>query len=214
MKDIAIYGAGGFGREVACLIQWINEASPVWNLIGFFDDGKIKGTPVSHFGKVIGGIVELNQYDRPLSVVIAVGNSDVVQRLHDAILNANIEFPNIIAPDFIVRDSLTFKIGEGNIIQGRSSMTCDVSIGNFNVLNGSVNLGHDVSIGNFNMIMPGVRISGGVTIGNNNFLGVESTILQQLRIPNNVRLAAGSVLMTKPKEGGLYIGVPAKLMKY
>jgi hypothetical protein len=25
MKDIAIYGAGGFGREVACLIRIINK---------------------------------------------------------------------------------------------------------------------------------------------------------------------------------------------
>lgn len=28
MKDIAIYGAGGFGREVACLIKRINDHSP------------------------------------------------------------------------------------------------------------------------------------------------------------------------------------------
>lgn len=41
MKDIAIYGAGGFGREVACLIERINKAreTPIWNFIGFFDDG-------------------------------------------------------------------------------------------------------------------------------------------------------------------------------
>ena len=38
MKDIAIYGAGGFGREVACLLRRINEQAPKWNLIGFFDD--------------------------------------------------------------------------------------------------------------------------------------------------------------------------------
>ena len=41
MKDIAIYGAGGMGRETACLIERINKASPktIWNLIGFYDDG-------------------------------------------------------------------------------------------------------------------------------------------------------------------------------
>ena len=40
MKDIAIYGAGGLGREVACLIRMINESKeiPEWNFIGFFDD--------------------------------------------------------------------------------------------------------------------------------------------------------------------------------
>lgn len=46
MKDIAIFGAGGFGREVACLIRSINECIDVdeerWNFIGFFDDVKEK----------------------------------------------------------------------------------------------------------------------------------------------------------------------------
>ena len=40
MKDIAIYGAGGFGREVACLLNAINANDAIWNLIGFFDDVK------------------------------------------------------------------------------------------------------------------------------------------------------------------------------
>ena len=61
--------------------------------------------------------------------------------------------------------------------------------------------------------MYGVRISGEVTIGNDNFFGVGSIVLQQLSINNNVKLAAGSVLMTKPKDNSLYLGVPAKLMK-
>ena len=38
MNDIAILGAGGFGREIACLIDKINQNKPQWNLIGFFDD--------------------------------------------------------------------------------------------------------------------------------------------------------------------------------
>lgn len=38
MKDIAVFGAGGFGREVANLIRRINAAAevPEWNFIGFF----------------------------------------------------------------------------------------------------------------------------------------------------------------------------------
>ena len=56
MQDIAIYGAGGFGKEVACILNKINEIQPTWNLVGFFDDGVSKGTPISHFGPVLGRI--------------------------------------------------------------------------------------------------------------------------------------------------------------
>ena len=43
MKEIAIYGFGGFGREVACLIRKINERQPRWKFIGYFDDGHASG---------------------------------------------------------------------------------------------------------------------------------------------------------------------------
>ena len=37
---------------------------------------------------------------------------------------------------------------------------------------------------------------------------------QQIKIGNNIRLGAGSVLMTKPKNGNLYIGNPAKKFEF
>ena len=211
MKDIAIYGAGGFGREVACLIYRINEKTPTWNLIGFFDDNpKLKSQMISHFGPCLGGMEELNNYPKELAVVMALGNSHTTKHLVESIQNERISFPNLIDRSFYLADPETFQIGKGNIIMGPGAATCDVSLGNFNVLNGSVVLGHDVKIGSFNTIMPAVRISGEVIIGEGNFFGVGSIVLQQLNIGNNVRLGAGGVLMTKPRDGQLYIGNPAK----
>ena len=211
MKDIAIYGAGGFGREVACLIKRINEKAPTWNLIGFFDDDpKLKGQMISHFGSCLGGIDVLNASPNEVAVAMALGNSHVARQLVGKVVNKKVSFPNLIDNSFHQVDPETFKIGQGNIIQGPGCATCDVTIGDFNVFNGSVVIGHDVNIGSFNTFMPAVRVSGEVIIGDLNFFGVGSIILQQLKIGNNIRLGAGSVLMTKPKEGYLYLGVPAK----
>ena len=38
MKDIAVYGFGGYGREIASIIKSINTVEPTWNFVGFFDD--------------------------------------------------------------------------------------------------------------------------------------------------------------------------------
>lgn len=214
MKDIAIYGAGGFGKEIACLLNWINSDCEQWNLVGYFDDGKIKGTTVSHYGEVLGGIKELNEWKEPVNIIVAIADIRARTKVLQLINNAFVSFPNIIAPDFIVKDTSTFVLGQGNIIQGKCVASCDVKIGNFNVFNGSIVIGHDSIIGNNNVIMPGVRISGAVHVGNDNFFGVASIVLQQINVKNNVRLAAGSVLMTPPKDGCLYIGVPAKIMKF
>lgn len=215
MKDIAIFGAGGFGREVACLIRRINDSypCPVWNFVGFFDDGLGIGTTVSRFGTCLGGVGELNEWATPLDVCIAIGKGSIIKKIVERITNPLVEYPNVIDPKVVFNDEESLQMGKGNILQANCSFSCDITIGDFNVMNGSVVLGHDVFIGSYNTFMPAIRISGEVRIGHNNFFGVGSIVLQQLTIKNNTTLAAGSVLMTKPKEDALYIGVPAKMMK-
>ena len=89
VKDIAIFGAGGFGREVACLLRKINAVEPTWNFIGFYDDGLEKGSRVD-YGEILGGIADLNVVDRPLSVVVALGNPKTLQIVVGKITNDNI----------------------------------------------------------------------------------------------------------------------------
>lgn len=216
MKDIAIYGAGGLGKEVACLIDRINksQSEPQWRLIGFFDSGKPIGTTISHYGSVLGGITELNAWPEPLDITIAIGNPISIKKIVEAINNPLIGFPNVIDPIFVIADELTCKIGQGNIIQRNCFISCDVKLGNFNVLNGDVVLGHDTIAQDYNVFMSDVRISGAVTIGNENLFGASSFVIQGLKIGNLIRLSPGSMLLTKPKDNSLYIGNPAKLTKF
>lgn len=215
MNNIAIYGAGGLGREISCLIRQINEQEPQWNLLGFFvDDPLLKGKQITHFGPCLGGIEELNSWDEELAVVLAISDPQGRKMVYGKITNQNISFPNLVNPNNSLSDPNSFVIGRGNIIQGGCSATCDIHIGDFNLLNGNVYLGHDVEIGSFNSFMPTVRISGNVKIGQGNFFGVGSIVIEELTIGNSVRLAAGSVLMTKPKDGSLYLGIPAMLTEY
>lgn len=215
MKDIAIYGAGGFGQEVACMIYKINRAEGLtWNLLGFFDDGKEIGYKVSHFGRVLGGINEVNKWEKPLNIVLCLGNPKTLFDVKNKIINQNILFPNLIDPSFRIGDKLTFSIGQGNIIKSNCIVTCNIFIGNFNILNGFITIGHDVKIGNFNQLMPGVKVSGEVIIGNYNLFGAMSFIKQQLKIGDHITLSPLSALLTKPKDGGTYIGNPAKLFKF
>jgi len=215
MKDIAIFGAGGFGKEVACMIRMINENKPQWHIVGFFDDNPLmKGKMISHYGPCLGSIDDLNNYDRELALAIAIGNPQIVKKTYSKINNPRIYFPNLIMTDFSIADKDSFTIGKGNIIQSNCTVSCDVEIGDFNVLNGSVVLGHDVKVGSFNTIMPAVRLSGEVEVGNECFFGVGSIVLQQIKMKDSITLGAGSVLMRKPKSNCLYIGVPATLFKY
>ncbi|MFR9585854.1 MAG: serine acetyltransferase [Rikenellaceae bacterium] len=213
MKDIAIYGAGGYGREVACMLSKINAKNPTWNLIGFFDDG-LEINSQNEYGKILGGIEELNNWKEDLSITIAIGSPRVSALIFSKITNSKVVFPNVISTDAMFSDINNFTVGYGNIIGRNCSFSCGVSIGNFNVFNSDCVIGHDTQILDNNILMPATRISGGVKVGSGNFFGVGSIVLQLLKIGDDIKLGAGSVLMTKPKNGLTYIGNPAKLFKF
>lgn len=208
MKDIAIYGFGGFGREVACLIAKINEVKPSWNLIGYFDDGQPIGAE-NKYGRVLGGIESVNEYQAELNLVIAIGSPKVVKHIYESIKNPMIAFPNIIAPDTLFFDKESIKMGDGNIITFGCRLSCNIRLGNFNILNGCVSLGHDVQLGNYNILFPDTRISGQTHIGDTNFFGARSFVAQGLKIGNETRIGVGSVVLRNTKDSNLYMGNPA-----
>lgn len=208
MKDIVIFGAGGYGREVACIIKRINHVKQEWNFLGFIDDGLEAGT-TNEYGVVLGNTEFLNSYDKELFLVIPIGNPEIIQKIVNSINNKNINYPNIIDPDvfFIDRDSV--KMGKGNIFSPKTLVSCNVIIGDFNLFNMNDGIGHDVTIGNCNTFMPNVNISGGVVIGDRNLFGVKSTMLQYLTMGNDNMVGAHSLIARKAKDGFTYVGVPA-----
>ena len=212
MKDIAIYGAGGFGREIACLIRQINEIKPLWNLIGFFDDG-VQERNTNRYGKVLGNLETLNDWEKPLSIVFSIATPLHLEDLSAKITNPLVEFPNIIAPNVNIFDKDAFTIGKGNMIFFGCRLSSDVSIGDFNLFNGAVSLGHDVKMGSFNVLQPSTRISGDCRVGDKNFFGVQSIVLQGIKIGSNTRIGALSVIMRSTADDSLYFGNPAKKIK-
>lgn len=212
MKDIALFGAGGFGREVACLINMINEVTPTWNLIGFFDDGKPIGEDVT-YGKVLGGINELNQWKTELALAIPVATPATLSLIVNKITNPLITFPNLVAPDVVFFDKNNMKMGKGNIIGTKCAFSTNVTLGDFNLFNCAVLVGHDTSLGNCNVIMSSVNISGGIEIGDENFFGVQSVLLQYIKVGNHTRVGANSVVIRNTKDGNLYMGNPATRVK-
>ncbi len=213
VKKIAIYGAGGFGRETACLLREINDTFPTWNFVGFFDDGIPKGTDTKH-GKILGGMDELNAVTEPLNVVFAIGFPKIVRELVSKISNPHISFPNVISPACRLLAPETLKLGKGNLLNFACELSCDVVIGDFNLFNSSVTVGHDAKIGNFNMFMPGTRISGDTNVGDGNFFGLCSSLLQGVSIGNNTTIAGNSFVVRPTEDGATYVGVPATKFRF
>lgn len=213
-KDIAIFGAGGFGREVAIMIRNTEFLNSRWNFIGFYDDTIEKGTRISNLGSVLGGLEELNTIQDELNIVIALGYPQGRKVVSENLINDKLTFPNLYPDPAMIQDLETLSVGKGNIFKEGCSISCNVAIGDFNIFNGTNAFGHDAVIGNYNSFMPRTCISGNVNIGDSNLFGTGSIVIEKIKIGNNVHLSPGSVLLNKPKDNALYVGNPARRIKY
>lgn len=211
-KRIAIFGAGGFGIEVAMLIEQINQLNNCWNLIGFFDDERTKGHLVNGY-PVLGGIRELNSWNRNLNIAIALGMPSAKKKVFHLINNDLVSFPTLIHPNVVMGRSDLVRIGNGCIICAGNILTTNIEICDHVILNLACTVGHNVSIGRFSAFMPSCNISGDVIIGDSNFWGTGSKVINRKKIGSGVVIGAGAVVTTDIPDYVTAVGVPAKVIK-
>lgn len=212
MKNIAIIGAGGFGREVKTIIDSINKVMPSYKFVGFYDDGFEKGVIVNGH-PVLGGIEDINALNENCSIVIAIGDPKTKASLFAKIKNAKIDYPNIIDPKVLISDDYV-EIGQGNIICAGTIITCNIIIKDFVILNLMCTVGHDTTISSFSSFMPSVNISGEVLIHEKVYVGTGAKIINQLEIGQNTIVGAGAVVSKSLPENCTAVGIPAKPIKF
>ncbi len=192
MKDIAIIGGGGLGREVIALIKIINETDKKWNVIGFFDDNS--SSDIINDFPVLGPVDMINEQKKDLAIVIAIGNPLVKESIFKKINNAHIYFPNIVHPSSIYFDLDRVKLGIGCIFFANTVFTTDIAINDFVFVNNNVSISHDVVIGSFSTLMPMVSISCKTDIGRSCFIGNNTVICKETNINNGTKLVAGTIV--------------------
>ncbi len=213
MKDIAIFGVGGFGREVLALIKDINKVEPIWNIIGFFDDGYEKGVMVNDYPN-LGKTEDLNKWGTPLSLAVSIGSPVIKKGILDNISNPLIDYPTLIHPSAWIGDKAFVEIGNGCIICAGVMITTNVRIEDFVILNLQCTVGHDTVIKDYAAFMPSVNISGEVIVGEGVYVGTGAKIINQLEIGDYTIVGAGAVVAKSLPAKCTAVGVPAKPIKF
>lgn len=207
MKNIVIYGAGGFGRETSLLLHQINLQSPQWNVVGYCDDGKSLGEKVDLL-PVVGGLDFLNSLDEELAVVIAIADPVTRENIRKKLVNANLKFPKLIHPSVFVNEDCS--VGEGSVICSGVIMTVNVHIKEFSIINLKCTLGHDSVINDFAALMPAVNVSGNVSIGRGVYVGANAVLLQGISVGDYSLVGAGAVVNKSFENNKRIMGVPAR----
>lgn len=210
MKDIVIIGAGGFGREVAWLIEDINKVNNEWNIVGFVDDNKsIQGTEINGY-KVVGDIDWLEKQE--VFVVNAIGDPVIKKKVMDKLDGSKNKYPVLIHPSVICSDRVSF--GEGSIICAGNIITVNVEIGKHVIINLDCTIGHDANIGDYSTVLPSVNVSGFVKTEECVSVGTGSAVIQGVNIGRNAVVGAGAVVVKDLPANCTAVGSPAKPIKF
>lgn len=211
MKDIVIIGSGGFGKEVAWLIEEINAYKKEWNIIGFINNEPNSTNDTINGYKVLGDISWL-ETNNSTSAIIAIGDSKTRSKISEQLSNNMIDFPILIHPSVIMSNLV--KIGEGAIICAGCILTVNINIGNHVIINLDSTIGHDAKIDDFATIAPSVNVSGHVHIESYTNIGTSSSIIQNITIGQNTIIGAGSVVVKDIPPFCTAVGIPAKPIKF
>lgn len=213
MKDIVIYGAGGFAREVAHLIDQINEKELTWNILGFIDDNSSNFDKVLNGYPVLGNIDWIKNNTDEINVVLGVGSPSVKEKIVENLQEIeSVIFPNIIHPRVSI--SNYNDIGIGNVICEGNILTCNITIKDFVTVNLNCTIGHDTKINNFCTILPNSSISGNVELGKGVDFGTNATIIQGINVGENSIIGAGAVVVKDLPPNCTAVGMPAKPIKF
>lgn len=211
MKDIIIIGAGGFGREVAWLIEDINKVYKEWNIVGFIDEKvENKGRYLNGY-KILGNFSEVTKVEDDLYYICAVGNPEAKKQLVQKAEELGLRAATLIHPSVVMSKHVS--IGEGTIICAGNIITVNIKIGNHVIVNLDCTIGHDVLIEDCVTILPSANISGNVKINQCCDIGTGCAIIQGKTIGKNSVIGAGAVVVKDIPDNCVAVGCPAKIIK-
>ncbi|NPV91610.1 MAG: acetyltransferase [Firmicutes bacterium] len=211
MKDIVIIGAGGFGREVAQLIEDINSEKKTWNLLGFIDETVEKHNTVINGNPVLGSFGWFEGHSGKIWTIVALGNPKDKYHLVDKASACNVEFASLIHPD--ARINKHFELGSGCVICGSSFISVNTRIGNHVSINPGCSIGHDTAIGDYSSLYWDVTLSGNVSVGEGCEIGSKAVVIPKRTIGGWSVIGAGAVVTNDIPANCTAVGIPARPTK-
>ncbi len=197
---LAIYCAGGLGREVIELARSVNR----WDRIIFVDD--VTDQKICSDAEVY-RFEELDSLNDNIEFVIASGEPDGRFKLWNKIKESGYRLTNIIAKDAgFLRDT---KVGEGCIIY-KCGISTRITIGDNVIININTIIGHDTIIGQSSVISANCFIGGKTNIGDRVFMGACSCLKDNITVGNDSIISMGAVVLRNVRDEAIMIGNPAK----
>jgi sugar O-acyltransferase (sialic acid O-acetyltransferase NeuD family) len=202
VKPLAIFGAGGFGREVYAYA--VDAGLPV---AGFVDD---TADPLAGYDlptTVLGGLASIEDvagYDW----VIALGDAGNRELIHRRLSGRGATFVSVVHPTAYVARSA--EVADGCVVAPFAMVGAHAKVGANVALNTYASIGHDAVIGDHCVFSPYSAVNGNVIVGAGVFLGSAAIVSPGRRVGRASKISVGAAVTRDVEAGSLVAGNPAK----
>ncbi|MCX7140574.1 MAG: acetyltransferase [Proteobacteria bacterium] len=207
-RRLAIFGAGGHGRELAWLAELVGWKRS--DLCFVVDKPAYRVKHVN--GLAVCLLDDAIALGEEAGYVVALG--DALARERSVILceRAGLTPVSLIHPGIELSPSVN--IGQGSVICAGTILTTNIHIGRHVHINIGCTISHDAEVAEFATLSPGVHIAGHVSVGRRAFIGIGAVIIngsenERLVIGDDAVIAAGACVTCSVEAGAMVAGVPA-----
>ncbi len=210
--QVAVYGAGGFGREVAWLAEECVTPGNSYQPVCFIEDNQVLQGEVIN-GLPVLGLDEVKTRFPAAMIAGGIGSPQVRQLIMEKCAAAGFEFATLIHPR--AERSRWIEIGAGTVICAGNTLTVNITLGRHVQINLDCTIGHDVVMGDYTTLAPGVHVSGWVHFGRRVYVGTGAVFINgtehaPLVIGDDAVIGAGAVVTKAVSPGTTVVGVPAR----
>jgi sugar O-acyltransferase (sialic acid O-acetyltransferase NeuD family) len=216
---LAIYGAGGFAREVAppaiemASAATSGNAEPI-DLVFVSDVAEEIGTIVNGFRVISYAALVAECSDRLVS--IGIGDGAVRRAIAEKCARDGLRFAEVRARTHIRYHNVT--VGEGAVVCEYTIISTNSRVGRHFQANFHAYVGHDCVVGDFVTFAPRVNCNGWVVIEDDAYIGTGAMLRQgspekPLVIGRGAVVGMGAVVTRDVPPGVTVVGNPARVLE-
>ncbi len=159
----------------------------------------------------LGTLAEILGKGGNVSFIVACGSNDERQKLANFVMEREGRLQSVQHPRSIISPSA--HISPGCSVMAGAIVGPRASLGYSTIVNHGAVVDHDCIVSDYVNICPGACIGGSTALSKGVFLGLNSSVIQGVKIGAWTRIGAGAVVLSDLPEHVTAVGVPARIVQ-